>query len=78
MEYIKAEDADIVCVQETKCDKTKIPTSAELPNYHSYWLSGDTQGYSGVGLYTKMKPIKVTYELDSKKHNNEGRVIIGI
>jgi len=44
MDYIKAEDADIVCLQETKCDKSKIPTKAELPNYHCYWLSGDTQG----------------------------------
>jgi len=33
-------------------------------------------GYSGVGLMTKIKPIKVTYELDNKKHSNEGRVII--
>jgi AP endonuclease-1 len=77
MEYLKAEDADIICLQETKCDKSKIPTKAELPNYHCYWLAGDKQGYSGVGLLSKIKPLKVTYELDSKKHNSEGRVIIG-
>ncbi len=58
---MKAEDPDIFCCQETKCDKTKIPIKAELPNYHSYWLSGDTQGYSGIGLLTKVKPIKVAY-----------------
>ena len=67
----------MLCVQEVKCDKSKIPTNAELPNYYTYWLSGETQGYSGVGLYTKIKPIKVTYELDNKKYSNEGRVIIG-
>ena len=37
----------------------------------------DDLGYSGVGLMSKIKPIKVTYELDHKKHSNEGRVIIG-
>lgn len=76
VEYLKAENADIFCLQETKCEKQKIPTTVELPNYHCYWLSGDKQGYSGVGLMSKIKPIKVTYELDAKKHSNEGRVII--
>lgn len=44
MDYVKAENADIYCFQETKCDKSKIPVNAELPNYHCYWLSGETQG----------------------------------
>ena len=61
MEYLKAEEPDIFVCQETKCDTSKIPLKAELPNYTSYWLSGDTQGYSGVGLLTKIKPIKVTF-----------------
>jgi AP endonuclease-1 len=61
LEYVKAEDPDIFCCQEIKCDKSKIPPKAELPNYHTYWLSGDTQGYSGVGLMSKVKPLKVTY-----------------
>jgi len=75
MDYVKAEDPDIFCCQETKCDKSKIPPKAEIPGYHSYWLSGDTQGYSGVGLMTKIKPISVTFEID-EKHSDEGRVII--
>ena len=61
MDYLKVEDPDIFCLQETKCDKSKIPPKAELSNYHCYWASGDTQGYSGVGLLSKVKPIKVTF-----------------
>lgn len=49
------------CVQETKCDIEKIPSELNIDGYHTYWLSGDTEGYSGVGMYTKEKPINVTY-----------------
>lgn len=61
LDYLKAENPDIFCCQETKCDKSKIPPKACLPGYFCYWLSGDTQGYSGVGLMTKTKPIKISY-----------------
>lgn len=59
--YIAAENPDIFCVQEIKCDKSKIPKEVEVDGYHVYWLSGDTEGYSGVGLYSKEEPLKVTY-----------------
>jgi len=63
LDYIKAEDADIVCLQELKCDKVKIPIQLEMKAYHCYWLAGSTKGYAGVGLMSKVKPISVTYEL---------------
>jgi exonuclease III len=34
-----------------------------VKGYHCYWLAGDTKGYAGVGLMSKVKPLKVTYEL---------------
>ena len=58
-----AENPDIFCVQETKCEKEKIPKECEVPGYHVYWLSGDKEGYSGTGLYSKTKPITVKYGL---------------
>ena len=48
-------------VQETKCEKEKIPKELNIDGYHTYWLSGDKEGYSGVGMYSKEKPINVTY-----------------
>jgi len=75
LDYIQAEDPDIFCCQEVKCDKSKIPLQAELKGYHCYWLSGVKQGYSGTGIMTKIKPLSVRYEI-SEKYNTEGRTII--
>jgi hypothetical protein len=59
--YITAEKPDVFCLQETKCAKESIPDDANIEGYHVYWLSGDKEGYSGTGLYSKEKPISVTY-----------------
>lgn len=59
--YITSEDPDIFCLQETKCDKESIPEDVKIKGYHIYWLSGDKDGYSGTGLYSKQEPIKVSY-----------------
>lgn len=58
--YIKAENPDVVCIQELKCDVSKIPKEAKVEGYDNFWLSGDKEGYSGVGIYYKTKPIKIT------------------
>lgn len=68
MEYVKSEAPDVFCCQETKCDKLKIPIKAELKGYTSYWLSGDKDGYSGVGLLSKIKPISVTFGISMLKN----------
>uniref|UniRef100_A0A0B7A5W0 DNA repair nuclease/redox regulator APEX1 n=1 Tax=Arion vulgaris TaxID=1028688 RepID=A0A0B7A5W0_9EUPU len=73
--YIKAEDPDIVCLQELKCDVSIIPEEAQVEGYTTHWLSGDTEGYSGVGIYYKTKPIKVTEGIGHEKHDKEGRAI---
>lgn len=73
--YITAEDPDVFCLQETKCDKSKIPRAADIEGYHVHWLSGDKDGYSGVGLYSKEEPKKVTYGINVEEHDKEGRVI---
>jgi hypothetical protein len=70
LDYVRAEDPDIFCCQETKCDKLKIPSAAQLQGYHCYWLSGVKQGYSGTGLMTKTKPISVKYEFG--KYERQG------
>ena len=49
------------CLQETKCEKSKLPREADVEGYHVYWLSGDKDGYSGTGLYCKEEPKEVTY-----------------
>ncbi|CAF1231666.1 unnamed protein product [Rotaria sordida] len=75
LKYIEQEQPDIMCFQELKCDKDKIPSEATPTDYKSYWLSGDTAGYSGVGLLTKIEPIDVKFGIGIVEHDTEGRVI---
>lgn len=75
LEYIKKENPDIFCVSETKCSIDKMPSEAEVEGYKVYWLSGDADGYSGVGMYSKTEPKNVTYGIDMEQHDKEGRVI---
>lgn len=74
--FIKSEDPDIFCVQETKCDSASIPGDIKnFPGYKTYWLAGDKDGYSGTALFTKQEPIKVSFGIQKEKHDKEGRVI---
>lgn len=58
--YIKAENPDVMCIQKLKCEASNVPDEAEVEGYTAHWLSGDAEGFSGVGLYYKTKPIKIT------------------
>lgn len=66
-------DADIFCLQETKLQEGQIELSLE--GYHQYWNYAVKKGYSGTAIFTKNKPIAVTYGLGIEKHDQEGRVI---
>ena len=73
MDFFKEIDADIFSVQETKLQEGQI--NLDLPNYHQYWNYAKKKGYSGVAVFTKTKPISVTYGLGIEEHDKEGRVI---
>ena len=73
MDFFKEIDADIFSVQETKLQEGQI--NLDLPNYHQYWNYAEKRGYSGVAVFTKTKPISVTYGLGIEEHDKEGRVI---
>ena len=66
-------DSDIFCIQETKCQKDQI--DLEFERYTSYWNSAEKKGYSGTAIFTKQKPISVTYGIGIEEHDKEGRVI---
>lgn len=73
MDFFKAEDADIFCLQETKLQEGQI--SLELPGYHQYWNYAEKKGYSGTAIFTKEEPLSVTYGIGIEEHDHEGRVI---
>ena len=65
-------DADIFCLQETKMQVGQADFAPE--GYESYWFSAERKGYSGTAVFTKKKPLAVTYGIEGK-HTDEGRVI---
>lgn len=67
-------DADIFCIQETKMQEGQIEDFI-LKGYTQYWNSALKKGYSGTAIFTKIKPKNVSYGIDIKEHDQEGRVI---
>ena len=66
-------DADIFCIQETKCQPDQIDLDFE--GYKSYWNSAEKKGYSGTAVFTKINPLNVKYGIGIEEHDKEGRVI---
>lgn len=73
LDYFQAEDADIFCIQETKCQVGQVVI--DLPGYHQYWNAAEKKGYSGTAVFTKAEPISVSYDMEIEEHDKEGRVI---
>lgn len=72
-EFFNQIDADIFCLQETKLQKGQIDFSPE--GYYCFWNSAEKKGYSGTAVFSKQKPISVSYGIGIEEHDKEGRVI---
>ncbi len=66
-------DADFFCVQETKMQEGQAEFTPE--GYYQYWNSAEKKGYSGTAVFTKHKPLSVSYGIGIAEHDKEGRVI---
>ena len=66
-------NADFFCLQETKMQAGQLDLS--FPGYESYWNYADKKGYSGTAIFTKHKPLSVTYGINIDEHDHEGRAI---
>jgi exodeoxyribonuclease-3 len=73
MDFFNEENADIFCIQETKMQEGQAEIIAE--GYSQYWNYAEKKGYSGTAVFTKQKPLNVTYGLNIAEHDTEGRVI---
>lgn len=73
VDSVLALDADFICLQETKMERSQGPV--ELPGYHQFWNSADKKGYSGTAVFARKKPVSVSYGMDLDKHDHEGRLI---
>ena len=73
LDYVRAEDPDVICLQETKLQPEQAVF--DLPGYHRYFNSADKKGYSGTAILTKEEPLSVTYDFGEDIHRHEGRII---
>ena len=76
LEWLRREKPDILGVQETKAKPEQLDIFLMHPEgYHTYWNSAVRPGYSGVALFTRERPLKVTNGFGIKRFDDEGRVI---
>jgi len=67
---------DTVCIQETKVSPEKLPREAKnIPGYYNYFVSAEQNGYSGVGVFSKRKPLNVETSMGIEKFDREGRFL---
>ena len=76
-DFFHEANADIFCLQETKMQEEQVDDHIKsiFEGYHMYWNSAIKKGYSGTAIFTKNKPISVTYGIGIEEHDQEGRVI---
>lgn len=75
-EWFDKENPDILCLQETKAQEDQLDHEiVNFKDYNSYFFSAEKKGYSGVAVYTKIKPLRVTSGLGNVLFDGEGRVL---
>lgn len=72
-DFMDSVDADVFCVQETKMQREQA--TFVFDGYEEYWNSAEKKGYSGTAVFSKTKPLSVSYGLGIEEHDKEGRVI---
>lgn len=76
IDWLKTDPADVICLQETKATKEDVDVKEiEALGYQTYWYSAEKKGYSGVAVFTKIKPDNVFYGNGIMQSDAEGRVI---
>ena len=76
IDWLKTDPADVICLQEIKAAKDNIDFKAlnDL-GYEDYWYSAEKKGYSGVAVFTRIKPDNVQYGNNNKVSDDEGRIL---
>ncbi|MBV8066795.1 MAG: exodeoxyribonuclease III [Candidatus Eremiobacteraeota bacterium] len=75
-DWAKTQDADIVCLQETRAQEHQLPAGAfALPGLRGYFVDSQRRGYSGVALYCRSEPHAICRTLGSDEMDSEGRFI---
>lgn len=75
--WLENEQPDILGIQETKLQENQLTEKMkDVGDYYSYFSFAEKKGYSGVGVYTKIKPKSVKHGIGIEKFDSEGRILI--
>ena len=76
-DWFGAQDADILCVQETKAQEHQLAGAAFLPPGYQAWFRDATtrKGYSGVAIYARREPDEIRTALGWEPFDEEGRYL---
>lgn len=75
-DWFENEKPDVVCIQETKAQEEQLDAEVFSPNgYHRFFCDAEKKGYSGVAIYSKTEPDKVTKGIGWEDFDSEGRWI---
>jgi exodeoxyribonuclease III len=76
IDWLKTNPADIICLQETKATKDDVDyKQLDKLGFHHHWFNAQKKGYSGVAVFSKIKPDNVVYGTGHQTSDDEGRVI---
>ena len=74
--WLAQQDADVVCIQETKAQEHQLEDEVFRPEgYACYYVDAIKKGYSGVALYARREPDKVMTKMGCEEFDNEGRYV---
>jgi exodeoxyribonuclease-3 len=75
-EWMEKQNADVVCIQETKAQADQLTDAIFSPrDYHCYYEDAEKKGYSGTAIYTRHKPTRVVRGYGDAEFDNEGRYL---
>jgi exodeoxyribonuclease-3 len=75
-DWLALQDADVICLQELKAQEADMTEQMLMPHgYHGYFHYAQKKGYSGVGIYSRVKPEPVIVGLGIEEFDAEGRYI---
>ena len=75
-QWLNAQDADAVCIQETKAQLPQLEGDATyFPFAHNHYHDAEKKGYSGVALYLKHPPQAVQHGIGWAEIDSEGRYL---
>ena len=76
IDWLKTDPADVICFQETKATQSDVDIKElEAMGYHHHWFSAQKKGYSGVAVFSKIKPDYVQTGTGHTDSDFEGRVL---